>query len=123
MDEILGDLATVQQEFPGAQVICSTFEQYAAALAENAPPSAVAALPVVTAEVGDTWVHGAVSDPVRLAFDRRASRIFSEWPGSDSDPAIINATRYLVRTVVSRVAVHHACARCRASKLPCPALP
>lgn len=97
MDEILGDIVTVQQQFPAATVICSTFEQYAAALQQSAPPEAAAALPVITSEMGDTWVHGAVSDPVRLAFDRRASRIFSEWPGSGSDPAVINATRYLVR--------------------------
>lgn len=90
----------MQQEFPGAQVLCSTFEDYAAALAQ-APAAARAALPVLTSEMGDTWVHGAVSDPVRLAFDRRASRILSDWP-AQSDPALINATRYLVRRTSSR---------------------
>jgi hypothetical protein len=31
-------------------------------------------LPLVTAEIGDTWIHGASTDPLKVALFRSASR-------------------------------------------------
>ena len=60
--EVLDVWAHTQARFPGAQVTASTLDDFADALVplrEN--------LPVVTAEIGDTWIHGTGSDPAKLA--------------------------------------------------------
>ena len=50
---------------PGAVVVASTLDAFARALI--AGERAIATLPVVTAEIGDTWIHGAGTDPQKLA--------------------------------------------------------
>ena len=37
------------------------------------------ALPVVTQEIGDTWIYGVSSDPVKLARYREVLRLRTEW--------------------------------------------
>lgn len=56
-----GELAA---RHPGAEVRASTLDAFARALAAS---GAAAALPVVTAEIGDPWLFGAGSDPQKLA--------------------------------------------------------
>ncbi|KAI8469213.1 MAG: hypothetical protein J3K34DRAFT_459474 [Monoraphidium minutum] len=63
--------AAVRAAWPGARVAASTLDEYASALLAAAPRLA---LPVVTGEIGDTWVHGSASDPLRLADYRAALR-------------------------------------------------
>jgi len=66
--EVRADLDAIRAEFPlaaaAAGVFASTFDAFAAGLASNGP--AMAGLPVVTGEVGDTWVHGTASDPIKV---------------------------------------------------------
>jgi hypothetical protein len=71
--EIEADFSTVRTTFPGAVVFSSTFDNFTSLLT----PAVTAALPIVTSELGDTWIHGAGSDPVRLAFFGRASALRS----------------------------------------------
>ncbi|KIZ02961.1 hypothetical protein MNEG_4996 [Monoraphidium neglectum] len=61
----------VRRAWPGARVVASTLEDYAAALLAAAPGLD---LPVVTGEIGDTWVHGSACDPLRVADYRAALR-------------------------------------------------
>jgi hypothetical protein len=49
----------LERRFPGAQVAASTMDAYAARVP--------AGLPVVTGEMGDTWIHGVGSDPLKVA--------------------------------------------------------
>ena len=44
--------------FPGARIRASTLDEYVAALLDD--PRALGGLPVVTQEIGDTWVYGAL---------------------------------------------------------------
>ena len=72
--EVLDVWAHTQARFPGAQVTASTLDDFADALVplrEN--------LPVVTAEIGDTWIHGTGSDPAKLARFRALQRLFDAW--------------------------------------------
>lgn len=59
----------LQARFPGAEVVASTLDGFARALDAS---GAAGALPAVTAEIGDPWVFGAGSDPVKVAGYRRA---------------------------------------------------
>jgi hypothetical protein len=53
----------------------------AASLAEiaNAVDPHRASLPVVTGEIGDTWIHGAGSDPLKVARYREVARLREGW--------------------------------------------
>lgn len=55
--------ASVRQMYPRAEVVASdAFDDFV----RDALPFK-STLPVVTAEIGDTWVHGADADPLRVA--------------------------------------------------------
>lgn len=64
----------IQAEFPAATVKASTLDAFAAALLPLKDQ-----LPVVTQEIGDTWVHGVGSDPRKVARFRALSRLRTEW--------------------------------------------
>jgi hypothetical protein len=51
--------AWMQALFPNADVIPSTFDAFAAEYVKLTP----SVLPVITSEIGDTWIHGVASDP------------------------------------------------------------
>jgi len=62
-------LNTVQQQFPNAKVFASTFDAYI-----NELVTVKQRLPIVAAEMGDTWIHGPSSDPYKLRLWRSLSR-------------------------------------------------
>lgn len=59
--------------FPGATVKASTFEAFVDELAPHADE-----LEVVTGEIGDSWVHGVASDPVKVKNFRAMMRMRSQ---------------------------------------------
>ncbi|GAB4813534.1 hypothetical protein N2152v2_000580 [Parachlorella kessleri] len=75
VDEVLDVFRQVQHQFPGAEVVASTFDEFVEPLLEAAPSLN---LPVVTGEIGDTWIHGVGSDPGRLAEFRTLLRLRRE---------------------------------------------
>lgn len=96
--EVQNDWATIAAEFPGAQIVASTLDDFMALLT----PAVLAALPVVTSEIGDTWLHGAASDPLKSAMSKRgaAERAACLAPGggcAQGDPAVANFTRFLLK--------------------------
>jgi hypothetical protein len=52
-DEVLLWLRGVALQFPGAAVSASSLDDFVLSLS----PQALAALPVITSEIGDTWVR------------------------------------------------------------------
>jgi len=58
MDALYDRLA---QAYPHARIRCTTLNEAARILAKQA-----ASLPVVTAGIGDTWIHGIGSDPLKV---------------------------------------------------------
>ncbi|KAL4430828.1 hypothetical protein ABPG75_006084 [Micractinium tetrahymenae] len=62
--KVLRIFKQVRQQFPGARGVASTLDEYVKELLEQAPQMD---LPVVTAEIGDTWIHGVGSDPAKVA--------------------------------------------------------
>jgi hypothetical protein len=65
---------------PGAEIVGSTLDAFAA---EIRPWTAD--LPAVTAEIGDSWIHGVGSDPQLLARYRALRRLNAEWQRHDPD--------------------------------------
>ena len=60
--------------YPAATIKASNLSEVAAAV-----DAVRAQLPVVTAEIGDTWIYGCASDPVKVARYRAAARLRRDW--------------------------------------------
>lgn len=69
--EIYADL---HKRYPNAQLIASSFNEIAEELMAIKDE-----LPVVTSEIGDTWIYGYGSSPVRMAKFRALSELYSGW--------------------------------------------
>jgi hypothetical protein len=76
LEEIRKIHADLRQQFPNASIRASNLTDIA-----NAVEPHKRALPVLTQEIGDTWIYGVASDPVKLARYREILRLRSEWIG------------------------------------------
>jgi hypothetical protein len=63
-------------QFPGAAVQAASLTEIA-----NAVEPFRKELPVLTQEIGDTWIYGVASDPVKLGRIRELVRLREEWIG------------------------------------------
>lgn len=71
IDDIYSDL---KRRFPNAQIKAGSFTDIAMAVEPLR-----ATLPIITQEIGDTWIYGAASDPLKVARYREIARLRNEW--------------------------------------------
>ena len=71
ISDIHADLAW---HFPNAEIKAANLSDIASAVQPHR-----ASLPVVTEEIGDTWIYGCPSDPLKLARFREISRLRDAW--------------------------------------------
>lgn len=64
----------IQKRYPNAKLMASTLSDVADEVVKMK-----SLLPVVTSEIGDTWIHGYGSSPIRMARFRALSRLYSQW--------------------------------------------
>jgi len=74
VEEIRGLYRELAERYPGAVIQASTMDAFAAKLW-----SRKSSLPVVTEEIGDSWIHGASSDPSKIAAYRELLRLRDKW--------------------------------------------
>ena len=74
LEEIRAIYARLRKQFPNAAVTAANLADIA-----NAVEPFRGRLPVVTQEIGDTWIYGAPSDPRKLARYREVARLRREW--------------------------------------------
>jgi hypothetical protein len=72
--EISTIYADLNQQYPNAQVVATTLTEIANAVVQYQDR-----LPVVTQEIGDTWIYGVPSDPIKIARYRELARLRGEW--------------------------------------------
>ncbi len=60
--EVISDWKRLQNQFPGVDIVSSSFDEFFAA-SQSVPDSE---LPQLAFEIGDTWIYGAASDPVKV---------------------------------------------------------
>ncbi len=88
-------LAAVRAAHPGTEVTAGTLDDFARALAPLQ-----SRLPVVTDEIGDTWIHGVASDPWKIARYRALlefrRQVLSRRPRLISTPAFRRFSRELL---------------------------
>ncbi len=77
IEEIRRIYARLRQQFPNAQVSAANLTDIA-----NAVDPYRGQLPVVTQEIGDTWIYGVPSDPVKVARYLEVARLRREWIGA-----------------------------------------
>jgi len=73
-EEIVKICADLHHQFPNAQIVSTNLTEIA-----NAVEPHRANLPVVKQEIGDTWIHGVSSDPLKLARYRDVARLRQTW--------------------------------------------
>jgi hypothetical protein len=74
MEEIRKIYADLRKEFPGASIKASNLSEIAEAVYPYRDQ-----LPVVVDEIGDTWIHGVPSDPIKVMRYREVARLRKEW--------------------------------------------
>ena len=91
VEEIRKIYADLRKQFPDARVTAASLSEIA-----NAVEPYRGNLPVVTQEIGDTWIYGVPSDPVKVARYREVARLRRDWieqgkfrAGDDTDLALL----------------------------------
>ncbi len=74
VEQVRAVYAQLRDAFPDAEIVASTMDAFARELSEMKTQ-----LPVVTQELGDTWIHGAASDPQKMSQYRALLRLRREW--------------------------------------------
>jgi hypothetical protein len=77
LEEIHGIYSGLRKQFPNAQVTAASLTDIA-----NAVEPYRQRLPVVTQELGDTWISGVPSDPLKVARYLEVARLRNKWIGS-----------------------------------------
>lgn len=73
-EKVKGIYAELHKRYPNAKLIGASFNEIAQELIGMRE-----ALPVVTSEIGDTWIYGYGSAPIRMAKFRKLSSLYSQW--------------------------------------------
>jgi Domain of unknown function (DUF5054) len=74
VEEITETYADLKKKFPRAEIVPTDLSTVANAVSPHAGN-----LPVVTQEIGDTWIHGVGSDPLKVARYRELCRLRQAW--------------------------------------------
>ena len=85
--------AELRKKYPQAQLIPTSFNEIAHEL-----EAIKETLPVVTSEIGDTWIYGYGSSPIRMAKFRALSSLYTKWlkegMQQDSDESLSFALQF-----------------------------
>ncbi len=74
VEHLKAEFVKLSEMFPGAEICASTLNAYAQGLARIQHT-----LPVVKGEIGDTWIHGAGTDPKKVSALRALTRLAAKW--------------------------------------------
>lgn len=73
-DQIQAGYQEMRKQFPQSKIFASTMDAFARQLMMVRDT-----LPVITGEIGDTWIHGAGTDPKKESMYRELSRLRRNW--------------------------------------------
>lgn len=79
----------LRAQHPDAQAVGSTLDAFAEKL-----DSIRSTLPVIESEIGDTWIHGAGTDPWKVATFRELMRLRRHWVAQGHSPLEPNLDRF-----------------------------
>jgi hypothetical protein len=96
VEQITKVYARLRKQFPQAQVTAANLSEIAAAVEPYRNR-----LPVVTQEIGDTWIYGVPSDPIKVARYREVARLRKQWVAQNK----FRAGDAVDRALLSRLAL------------------
>lgn len=73
-EQVKSIYADLRKRYPNARLAGASFNEIALDLSDIRK-----SLPIVTAEIGDTWIYGYGGSPVRMAKFRALSALYSQW--------------------------------------------
>lgn len=79
-EAVMAEIKRIQALYPNAAVVAATMDDYARLLLEIKDE-----LPVVTEEIGDTWIHGIASDPLKIMRYKALLKLKDEWKNRGVD--------------------------------------
>ena len=80
-DEVIETFEMLKKLAPGAQLLASDLNEAALVLRGIRDT-----LPIITDEIGDSWIHGVATDPGKMAQFRSLCRLYREMPdGEDKE--------------------------------------
>jgi Domain of unknown function (DUF5054) len=98
LKEIGEAYSALTARFPNSEIVPTSLTEVA-----NAVEVHRSALPVITSEIGDTWIHGIASDPLKVARYREIARLRQDWLAhgkfSAGDATDISLLRHLLLEV------------------------
>ena len=80
LKEVQEIYSTLSVRFPNARITPTNLTEIA-----NAVDPYRSSLPVVAGEIGDTWIHGVASDPLKVARYREVVRLRQAWLAQEED--------------------------------------
>lgn len=94
-EDVWKEIERLQEKYPGPEIVSGTIDEFARlVLAEKEQ------LPVVTEELGDTWIHGVGTDPYKVGAYEELLRFRDQWkadePGAVETPAWRELNRNLM---------------------------
>lgn len=94
-EQVVANYAKLKQRLPGAAITAASMDDFALHLEAIRDQ-----LPVVSSELGDTWIHGVGSDPLKVSHYRALMRLRKQWIESgrlgEDDPALMAFSRQLL---------------------------
>ena len=73
-DKIRAIMDGIRKKYPNAEVFASTISAYAQSVSRIQP-----SLPVITEEIGDTWIHGCGTDPYKVGCYNDLLQCKEQW--------------------------------------------
>lgn len=100
--KVMDKFNIIRSQFPDYEVTAGTLDDFADIIWEHKDK-----LPVFEGEIGDTWIHGAATDPYKSASLRELMRLKREWLGNGSMQR--NSDEYIGFTDALLCIAEHTC--------------
>ena len=94
-EDVERSMKEMAEKYPGAEIVSGTMDEFAAIVWEHRDQ-----LPVVTEELGDTWIHGGATDPYKVGAYRELLRLRDRWEAQDPAAKDSPAWRELCRNLL-----------------------
>ncbi len=83
-ESVAAEMERLHKKYPGAEIVSGTMDEFAEIVLAHKEE-----LPVVTEELGDTWIHGVSTDPYKTAAYYELLRLRDQW--EQQDPAVVDS--------------------------------
>ena len=74
LDEVLAVYRRLESEYPGSEILASDLSSYARNIISQKDR-----FPLIQEEIGDTWIHGVGSDPMKVSHLRMLLSLARKW--------------------------------------------